>query len=119
MGTVEENQLSVKIHLTAFLIPSLLQTQINTTFILIAFLYCVLKAKLNTLKGGCPSSSIFLKSGLCTFVSAEPNRSTFVFFRIRELCSIKLMAVLKFFTGDSWNIKQLRGKSSEDLHKLW
>ncbi|NXU64416.1 RM47 protein, partial [Horornis vulcanius] len=22
-------------------------------------------------------------------------------------------------TGDSWNIKQLRGKSSEDLHKLW
>ncbi|XP_050833812.1 39S ribosomal protein L47, mitochondrial isoform X1 [Serinus canaria] len=22
-------------------------------------------------------------------------------------------------SGDSWNIKQLRGKSSEDLHKLW
>ncbi|KAJ6660925.1 hypothetical protein lerEdw1_016945, partial [Lerista edwardsae] len=38
----------------------------------------------------------------------------------RSYPSLKYFLVLFVtFTGDSWTVEQLRGKSSEDLHKLW
>lgn len=66
--------------------------------------------------------ALFEKSGPYAVILPSLLMEAFLIFSvgIGELCSIELTNFFaSLFTGDAWNIKQLRAKSSEDLHKLW
>lgn len=106
---------AVRICHRAFLVPGLEQTQRHSAF----SVYLHHQNRAEYPPGWLSEIWHYFSKTILVSSQLRLQRAAYLF-RVWKLDSSKSVGFFYFmFSGDAWNIKQLRAKSSQDLHKLW